>query len=162
MDTNNNTTSNNMMRIILIIVVLAVIVGAVVLLMNNKNNNAATNTTPGTTSNTTTTPENTNNQQSQSATPTEQTSTTTITYSNNSFSPAEVTVKSGGSVKVVNQSDQAIYFASDPHPVHTANPELNLGEVAAGQSKTFTVTKSGTWGYHNHYKPEVTGKIVVQ
>jgi plastocyanin len=159
-------TNNNMARIVVIIVVLAVIVGVVVVLMNNKaSNNTAINTTPstGNTPNTTTTPENgAANNQGESKTSTDQTTPAIITYRNGSFSPAQVIAKSGGTVKVVNESSEKIYFASDPHPVHTANTELNIGDIEAGQSKTITVTNKGTWGYHDHYKPEIRGKIIVE
>ncbi|MEK7153515.1 MAG: cupredoxin domain-containing protein [Patescibacteria group bacterium] len=87
---------------------------------------------------------------------------TTITFDGNGFSPAEVTVKSGGAIKIVNQSEAEIEPSSDPHPTHTINSELNAGDIEPGENKTFTVTKKGTWGYHNHYSASQRGSIIVE
>lgn len=86
----------------------------------------------------------------------------TITYNGSGFSLNKVTVKSGSTITIKNDSTKPLDFASDPHPVHTANAELNVGSVAAGQSKTFTVTKTGTFGYHNHDSPGEKGTITVE
>ena len=53
-------------------------------------------------------------------------------------------------------------FDSDPHPIHTTNQELNVEIVEPGEVKTFTVTKTGTFGYHNHLNPSQTGKIIIE
>jgi plastocyanin len=86
----------------------------------------------------------------------------TITYTDNGFSPANTTVKSGDSVRITNKSSQPLQMDSDPHPVHTDDEDLNVGEVAPGESKTFTVTKKGNFGIHNHLDPSMTAKIDVQ
>lgn len=86
----------------------------------------------------------------------------TITYSDGNFSPSEVTVQAGGTVKIVNESDGEVAPASDDHPVHTDNPEINFGEIPAGESKTVTVDAKGTWGYHNHLSASETGTIIVE
>ncbi len=88
-------------------------------------------------------------------------SAATITYDGNGFSPANVTVKSGDTVTVKNTSSQDVQFDSDPHPVHTDDPDLNLGSVAPGQSGSFKVTKTGSFGYHNHLDPSQTGNITI-
>jgi plastocyanin len=90
------------------------------------------------------------------------TSSVTITYSADGFSPTSATVSSGGTVTVKNTSSGNMQFASDPHPQHTDDPELNAGLIAAGQSKTFTVTKKGTFGYHDHLNPSMIGTITIQ
>jgi plastocyanin len=86
----------------------------------------------------------------------------TITFDGTSFSPDMVAVASGGTVKVVNNSTEEVEPASDPHPTHTDNPEINFEDIAAGQSKTVTVTTKGTWGYHNHHDKNQKGTIVVE
>lgn len=86
----------------------------------------------------------------------------TITYSNSGFSPNTVTVKTGGKVTIKNDSSKSVQFDSDPHPAHTDNEELNAEVIKAGQSETFTVTKAGTFGYHNHLNASETGTIIVQ
>lgn len=86
----------------------------------------------------------------------------TITYKNTGFEPAATTIKAGESVKVINDSNAPLDFGSDPHPSHTDNPELNAGDIEHGESKTFTVTTKGDWGYHNHYNPSNHGTIKVE
>ncbi len=86
----------------------------------------------------------------------------TIDYSDNGFNPASATVQAGKTVKIANQSKSALNFASAVHPVHDDNSELNLGDIQPGASKTFTPTKKGTWGFHDHYKPGNTGKLTVE
>jgi len=85
----------------------------------------------------------------------------TITYSDSGFSPSSLSVKSGTTVTIRNTSGSSIQFDSDPHPAHTANPELNVGVVVAGESKTFTVTTKGSHAYHDHFDSSQTGTIVV-
>lgn len=105
----------------------------------------------------------TSNTQSQSSSSaTNQSSPNTITFDGSMFSPAVLTVKAGSTVTVKNNSSQDMQFDSDPHPVHTDDTDLNAGMVAPGKSVTFTVTKTGTYGYHDHLDPSITGKITVE
>lgn len=89
-----------------------------------------------------------------------------ITLTDGGFTPAQVSVKSGGKVAYTNNSSAKIQIGSDPHPVHTANDELTGGdfviELAPGVSATVTLTKTGTWGYHDHLNPGIRGKVVVE
>jgi len=85
-----------------------------------------------------------------------------ITYDGSSFSESTDSIKAGQSVKVVNNSSAALDFDSDPHPVHTDNTELNAGDIEPGDSKTFTIDKKGTWGYHNHRNASQHGEITVK
>ena len=146
----------------LIIAVSAVAILAIIafLFVNNSNKNQNTTSDQSVTK--------TNDTSTQSEVPqsssdnTEQAqSNVTITF-NNGFSPSRVTVASGGTVTVKNDSNREIQFDSDPHPSHTGNTELNLGTVEAGESKTFNVNRTGSFGYHNHLDSSETGTIVVQ
>jgi plastocyanin len=94
---------------------------------------------------------------------TNQQAAATITYDGMSFSLSNDKVASGSAVKVINSSSgDALSFDSDPHPSHTDNPELNQGDIEPGQSKTFTLTAKGTWGFHNHENPDQHGTITVE
>jgi len=137
--------------ITVVVVVLAAIGGAIALSGGDSNNNS---TTTGTSSQ----PATSNSGQPAS----DQSSGATITYSDNGFSPATLTVKAGTKVTIKNTSSRDMQFDSDPHPAHTDDPELNVGIVSPGQSMTFTVTTTGTHGYHNHLNPSDTGTIVVR
>ena len=86
----------------------------------------------------------------------------TITYSDSGYSPSTITVKSGDTIAIKNTSSSEMQFDSDPHPVHTDDEELNAGPVAPGQTITFTVTTTGTYGYHNHLNPSDSGTIVIK
>lgn len=90
------------------------------------------------------------------------TSQNLITYSGNGFSPATLTVKAGTTVTIKNDSSDELQLDSNPHPVHTDDQDLNVGTVNAGESRTFTVNKTGSFGYHNHLNPSQTGHIVVE
>lgn len=85
-----------------------------------------------------------------------------IDYTDSGFSPTTLNVKVGQTITVKNSSSSAMSFNSDPHPVHTSFPELNLGKIDAGQVKTLTLSKAGTYTYHNHLNPSQKGTIVVQ
>lgn len=82
------------------------------------------------------------------------------------FSPAQVTVQSGSNLTYKNSGSAKVQIASDPHPVHTANSELTDGdfviELAPGRVATVTLTRSGTWGIHDHLNPGMRGKVVVE
>ena len=93
-------------------------------------------------------------------------SAATVTLTDSGITPAQVTIKSGESITWVNNGTKKIQLASDPHPTHTANPEVSGGqfvvEVAPGASTTTTLTKAGTWGFHDHLNPAVRGKVTVE
>lgn len=90
----------------------------------------------------------------------------TITASDSGFSPAQATVAAGETITWVNNSKVKIQIASDPHPTHTANTQLTNGdfvmELAPGVSASVTLTKTGTWGIHDHLNPGMRAKIVVE
>lgn len=149
-------------KVIAIIVVVAIVLlgGWWVFAHNNnttpatnqgQNQNETSNTNPPTSTN------NSSDSTSQSAPV-----AATITYTDNGFEPKQTTVKSGDTVRITNNSQSAMSLDSDPHPVHTNQPELNVGDVEPGQSKTFVIDKVGTWGFHNHNDPSHTGSITVQ
>lgn len=106
-----------------------------------------------------TTPKNTNQSTSDQDSNSE---TGTITFDGNSFSPETLTISAGDTVTVKNDSSRTIQFESDPHPAHTSNTELNVDTIRSGQSKSFTTTLTGTFGYHDHLNPGVTGTIIVK
>jgi plastocyanin len=145
---------NSKNRIIIAVVVVIVIAGAAVWYMvanPNKTAAPAASSNPSSSSSS----NSTNNSTTQEI-------AATITYNGDSFSVSNDKVKSGSSVKVVNSSDKELDFDSDPHPVHTDNTELNEGDIAPGKSKTFTLTKTGTWGFHNHLDASQHGNITVE
>ncbi len=87
---------------------------------------------------------------------------TAITITSSGFSPSAVTVKAGTVVTWTNSSGADVRVASDPHPTHTDLPELDSSTLANGDSYSFTFTKVGTWGYHDHFEPTLKGSVTVQ
>jgi plastocyanin len=151
----------NSVKAILAVVLVVVIGGSIYLIAAPKNKNSTAS--PTTSSNQSTTSDTAKTQNPQSTIPsTTPVAAGTITYNGSSFSPSTLTIKTGDTVKITNASSSPLTFNSDPHPTHTDEPELNVGAVETGQSKTFTVTKTGSWGYHNHNDPSQRGTIVVQ
>ena len=85
-----------------------------------------------------------------------------ISFDGSQFSPATLTVKSGTEVTIKNTSSSDLQMDSNPHPVHSDDTDLNVGLISAGQSKTFTVTKTGSFGYHDHLDPSIQGQITIE
>ncbi|MDB5187147.1 MAG: hypothetical protein JWM07_619 [Candidatus Saccharibacteria bacterium] len=84
-----------------------------------------------------------------------------ITYTDDGFSPSTLTVKKGSTITVKNDSSVDVMFSSADHPVHQQQPELNMKTLRPGESGTITVTKVGSWGYHDHIDESMTGMIIV-
>lgn len=148
----------NASKIATVIVIAIIILGGGYLILHKSSNSPA----PAAESSSTPAASHQTASDTQAATPPATTAAATITYTSKGFEPASTTVKSGDTVKIANTSDEAMSFNSDPHPTHTDNPQLNVGEVDAGQSKTVTLTTKGNWGFHNHFDPSERGRIVVQ
>ncbi len=86
----------------------------------------------------------------------------TITYTNSGFDKDSYTVNVGEGIEIKNNSSRSLDFASDDHPSHTDNSNLNVGTIAAGQTKIFTIEKAGEWGFHNHLFASHEATITVQ
>ncbi len=149
--TNERLIMSNKHRIIIgVVAIVAVLGAAVIYTVINANKSAA----PAATSSTSST-------SSSSSTTNNQNVASVITYDGNTFSLSVNTITAGSQVEVKNTSSSDLNFDSDPHPTHTDEPELNQGDIAPGQSKVFTITKKGTWGFHNHLDPTQHGSITV-
>lgn len=86
-----------------------------------------------------------------------------VAYTNDGFSPSELTVKSGTTVTFFNQSDSPMWVASANHPTHLLYPEFDeKASVAKGGLYSFTFNKVGTHPYHNHVLLGKYGKIIVE
>lgn len=85
----------------------------------------------------------------------------TISYTNEGFMPTAYTAKVGDDVTVKNNSSKQLQFSSDDHPTHTEEQELNLKVLAPGDEATFTPTKPGDWGFHDHLNSQFTGVLKV-
>ena len=88
--------------------------------------------------------------------------TVDVTYTDIGFSPKNIEVSVGDSVRFVNNSSSVMWVASDSHPTHTDHPEFdNKTAVAKGGEYVFMFDEAGTWGYHNHLKSSDLGVVTV-
>lgn len=113
-----------------------------------------------------------------SPTPSEATpKTISINMTESGFSPAEVTVNAGDTVRLVNQGSRAAWPASAVHPVHELYPGSSISKCGTaeagsifdacrgfnhGESFSFTFKAKGNWPFHDHLNPSLKGKIIVQ
>ncbi len=68
--------------------------------------------------------------------------------------PKVVTVPLGSRVNFSNQSSLAVEMSSDPHPIHTDCPALNIGAIRPGQTgQTGALNTARTCSYHDHGRP---------
>lgn len=84
-----------------------------------------------------------------------------ITYTDNGFEPADITVKKGTVITVKNESSKNVQFSSPDHPTHRENTEMNLKTLSPGESDSYTASEPGTWGYHDHLDESMTGTVTV-
>jgi plastocyanin len=87
--------------------------------------------------------------------------------STGAVSPAELVVPPGTRVLFVNSHSRRHDMTSDPHPEHTACPEINqVGVLNPGQSReTGNLVAVRTCGFHDHDDPdnsELKGRIVIR
>lgn len=151
-------------KIIIVIVLILVIVGGALLLSKNNvfliSNSSLQSVIPTSTSAPTPTSVygiGTKDQQQQTPNPAD-----TITLTNNGFSPETLTILKGATVTWINNSGSEATVNSDPHPLHTAYPPLNLGQFNDGDTLQLSFNKPGRYGYHNHFDATQTGTIIVQ
>ncbi len=85
----------------------------------------------------------------------------TITFTNNGFSPNNLTVKKGAIITIKNDSSTQVQFSSDDHPTHRLNTEMNVRVLAPGESATFTAETVGTHGFHDHIDDRHVGMLTV-
>lgn len=86
-----------------------------------------------------------------------------VTYTQTGFSPATLRVSLGTTVTFRNETSEPLWVASNPHPTH-GNYSVFDAEVSIDQGAvfSFTFTKIGTWGYHNHMHSSFGGTIIVE
>ncbi|MCE9541478.1 cupredoxin domain-containing protein [Candidatus Kaiserbacteria bacterium] len=95
-----------------------------------------------------------------------------ITYTDEGFSPADISIAQGQRVRFLNNSKQTTWPASGLHPTHTLYPEKessdclgssfdSCAELQKGEFFDFTFNYAGVWTFHDHLHPYSTGSITV-
>lgn len=96
-----------------------------------------------------------------------------IVYSDEGFSPREITIKPGTRVRFTNSSSRVVWPASGVHPTHSLYPEKapddclgssfdSCRDLQPGEFFDYTFFYSGHWPYHDHSKAQYSGKITVE
>jgi hypothetical protein len=85
----------------------------------------------------------------------------TLNYTDSGFAPSPLTLKAGTALTITNNSSGDLMFASEDHASHNENTELNMNVIKPSSSGTLIVTKTGSWGYHNHDNDNHTGRLIV-
>ena len=100
-----------------------------------------------------------------------------ISFNGVNYEPANVQMSVGNTVRFENNSGSRVMWpASVVHPTHTVYPGSSIGKCGTeeagdifdacraldpGESYSFTFKWVGQWGYHDHLRPSVNGKITV-
>lgn len=100
----------------------------------------------------------------------------TVRYTDNGFSPENVTVKKGTRVTFVDEhSEEDMWVGVDEHPTHTGYDGTTKDEhctdgkpstttfdqCGKGTTYSFTFMKEGAWDYHNHVFAKDGGTVLV-
>lgn len=101
-----------------------------------------------------------------------------VTYTDDGFSPASITVQVGDTVRFTNNSAGGMWVAVDEHPTHTEYDGTSTREHCAdgvptsdvfdqctrnqsGESWDYRFMKAGTFEYHNHAQASHGGTVTV-
>lgn len=95
-------------------------------------------------------------------TPAASTSAMMVTVNSTAFTPKTITIKVGETVTWTNSDTTAHNISSAAHPTHLVYPPLNLGMIQPGESKSLSFPTAGSYSYHDHIYPKLTGTVVVQ
>ncbi len=86
-----------------------------------------------------------------------------VEITSSGFNPFTVTINSGDKVTFLNKDSSQHWIASNVHPIHVDYPGFDaLRGLNQNENYSFTFTKIGTWGYHDHLNPSLTGRIIVR
>lgn len=87
----------------------------------------------------------------------------TISYKASVFSPTNLRIHSGDTVRFHNDGLRSIRIVSDPHPEHNNLVGFDsVGDIPAGSFFSFTFAAKGTFSYHNERNFKETGTIIVR
>lgn len=86
-----------------------------------------------------------------------------ITRTPDGYEPTDVTIHVGDTIMFKNESGTFHWPASNVHPTHTLYSDFDPREpVAPGDTWSFTFMRAGTWGFHDHIRANLIGRIVVE
>jgi plastocyanin len=149
------------MKYLIIAIVLVILIGGGYFLVKG-NHTTQQQSTPSSSQSTQQNTQPSSMQKQTSASPSANSSSNAVSFTANGFEPHSVTIKVGQTVTWTNKSSDDLWVASNPHPTHTDYPGFDeLKSMPTGQTYSFTFTKVGNWGYHDHLNPSQMGVVVV-
>lgn len=87
----------------------------------------------------------------------------TVYYTSGVFSPTNLQLNVGDTVRFSNNSIFSIRVVSDPHPDHTDLAGFDsISDIPPQGVFSYTFTKRGIFDYHNEKKVEQKGTIIVK
>jgi plastocyanin len=87
----------------------------------------------------------------------------TVFYTNGVFSPTNLQINVGDTVRFMNDSLFPIRVVSEPHPDHNDLPGFDsISDISSQGVFTFTFIKRGIFDYHNEKRIEQKGTIIVK
>lgn len=87
----------------------------------------------------------------------------TVSYKSGVFSPTNLRVHAGDTVKFKNDGFFSIRIVSDSQPVGSNIPGFDsVGDIPQGSYFSYTFAQVGIFGYHNNKNSEEQGSIIVR
>lgn len=86
-----------------------------------------------------------------------------VSYRNGVFSPTNLRIKAGDTVRFKNEGFFSIHVASDPNSTNNKLPGFDsVGDIPQGSYFSYTFAEKGIFDYYNIKKPEERGTIIVR
>lgn len=86
-----------------------------------------------------------------------------VSYKSGVFSPTNLRIHAGDTVRFKNESFFSIRVISDFNPISKQVPLFDsVGDIPQGSYFSYTFSEKGIFGYHNEKKPEELGTIIVR
>jgi len=87
----------------------------------------------------------------------------TVTYTDEGYSPKDLTIDIGDTVEFENSSSRPVWIIAGDDLAAQFLPELNAEKnYNPGETYSFTFDKSGVWTYRNKLEPSEAGTITVK
>ncbi len=87
----------------------------------------------------------------------------TVSYKSGVFSPTNLRIHAGDTVRFRNDGLLPIRVVTDPHPEHNNIAGFDsVGDIPQGSYFAFTFAAKGVFGYHNERNINETGTIIVR
>lgn len=85
-----------------------------------------------------------------------------VTLTADGFVPEVIAIKKGDTVLFTTNTQREFWPASNQHPAHTVYPEFDPDRpLSSHETWSFTFSKTGEWGYHDHLHSFHRGVVIV-